>query len=241
MSDEKSDLKNKRVQDVIDLLLAVEDKAQPFEIDVFGIDCFSLDYSEARLHEMVNSDGTPSCVSIGITLTEDHVPQEEEEQAEPRFIDYCGQPVELAPYEVQHRPGAQACIIGGVAINPTLRPGFDATPNEERDPQETSDWWGRPFIRAVSWEEMAGSYNDYLERVKNLPDYTPIPKEQHEAEQEERRESWHTHWPSGLRFDVRCLDGGAWDRSTNWGSYATLDEALAVARSGADLSTRAVG
>jgi hypothetical protein len=30
VSDEKSDLKNKRVQDVIDLLLAVDNKAQPF-------------------------------------------------------------------------------------------------------------------------------------------------------------------------------------------------------------------
>lgn len=32
-------------------------------------------------------------------------------------------------------------------------------------------------------------------------------------------------WPGGVRYDVRCLDGGAWDRSTWWGSFSTLDEA----------------
>lgn len=37
-------------------------------------------------------------------------------------------------------------------------------------------------------------------------------------------------WPSGVRYTVRCLDGGAWDRSTNWGSVATLELALARAR-----------
>ena len=34
------------------------------------------------------------------------------------------------------------------------------------------------------------------------------------------------HWPNGIRFDVRCLDGGAWDRSTNRGQFATLEEAI---------------
>jgi hypothetical protein len=37
---------------------------------------------------------------------------------------------------------------------------------------------------------------------------------------------WLNAWPSGIRYDVRCLDGGAWDRSTGWGMFATLDEAL---------------
>ena len=32
------------------------------------------------------------------------------------------------------------------------------------------------------------------------------------------------------RFAVRCLDGGAWDRSTNYGVAATLEEAKELAR-----------
>ncbi|TVO69674.1 hypothetical protein [Sedimenticola selenatireducens] len=233
MSNADSDLCNKSVQEVIDLLMEIEDKSLPFEIVVWDLNGFNLDYSEARLVELFNTDGSPSRLEISISLTEEHEPHEE--QPEPRVIDYCGQQMEIAPYEANHRPEAQACIIGGVPINPTLRPGFDSTPNEERDPLETSDWWDRPFIQAVSWADMASSYSAYLERTKNIPDYAPTPQVVFEAEQEERRENWHEHWPSGIRYDVRCLDGGAWDRSTNWGSYATLDEALAVARSGSDL------
>jgi hypothetical protein len=37
-------------------------------------------------------------------------------------------------------------------------------------------------------------------------------------------------WKGALRYDVRCLDGGAWDRSTCWGSFATLQEAVAQAK-----------
>jgi hypothetical protein len=39
-------------------------------------------------------------------------------------------------------------------------------------------------------------------------------------------------WPEGARYDVRCLDGGAWDRPTCWGMFATLEEALACAGKG---------
>ena len=31
---------------------------------------------------------------------------------------------------------------------------------------------------------------------------------------EEGRRTWMEFWPTGTRYDVRCLDGGAWDRST---------------------------
>lgn len=33
-------------------------------------------------------------------------------------------------------------------------------------------------------------------------------------------------WPEGVRYDVRCLDGGAWDRSTNRGAFPSLDAAV---------------
>lgn len=34
------------------------------------------------------------------------------------------------------------------------------------------------------------------------------------------------HWPEGVRYNVRCLDGGAWDRSTNHGFFSSLDAAI---------------
>lgn len=39
------------------------------------------------------------------------------------------------------------------------------------------------------------------------------------------------HWKGTRRYDVRCLDGGAWDRSTVWGMCGTLEEAVALAKS----------
>jgi hypothetical protein len=36
----------------------------------------------------------------------------------------------------------------------------------------------------------------------------------------------HAAWPQGVRFDVYCLDGGAWDRPTAWGWFGTLEEAI---------------
>lgn len=41
-----------------------------------------------------------------------------------------------------------------------------------------------------------------------------------------------TLWPEGHRYDVRCLDGGAWDRSTAWGALPSLQEAVALAKDG---------
>lgn len=39
-------------------------------------------------------------------------------------------------------------------------------------------------------------------------------------------------WKGNTRYDVRCLDGGAWDRPTCWGMFATLAEAVALAKGG---------
>lgn len=36
----------------------------------------------------------------------------------------------------------------------------------------------------------------------------------------------------GKVFQVRCLDGGAWDRPTMWGGFYTLKEAIECANAG---------
>jgi len=48
---------------------------------------------------------------------------------------------------------------------------------------------------------------------------------------------WLAAWPSGIRYDVRCLDGGAWDRSTCLGQFATLYEAVGCARAAREFAT----
>lgn len=88
-----------------------------------------------------------------------------------------------------------------VPIDPKLPPRFDKTPNDERPPSHQR-WWNRPYIVT---EVFTGTSDD-------------------------ARKNWLSAWPTGKRYDVRCLDGGSWDRSTWRGSFSTLDAALACAR-----------
>lgn len=95
-----------------------------------------------------------------------------------------------------------------VPINPKLPKNFSCTPNEQRPPSHRR-WWHRPYIETFTWNDFALGLPEDVER--------------------ERRQGWYDAWPSGTRYDVRCLDGGAWDRPTCWGMFATLEEAQACA------------
>jgi hypothetical protein len=90
-----------------------------------------------------------------------------------------------------------------IVINPRLSKNFDDIQNEYRA-KSHHRWWYRPFIRTTTFEEFTTT-------------------------DEKFRESWYENWPSGVRYDVRCLDGGAWDRTTNHGCFSTLEEAIDVA------------
>jgi len=105
---------------------------------------------------------------------------------------------------------AEQCVEG-VLVNPVLPPAFDQTPNDAR-PDSHARFWHRPYIV---------TYSDAVSSCARCS----------EAEKEQMRRQWLEAWPSGTRYDVRCLDGGAWDRSTSWGAFATLEAALACARS----------
>lgn len=107
-----------------------------------------------------------------------------------------------------------------VPFNPKLPRRFDDTRNEDR-PASHQVWWHRPFIVTYTVDGMddfyAGRRDEYAEAGRKG--------------WVESRVKWLAAWPSGIRYDVRCLDG-AWDRSTNWGAFATLDEALECVRAG---------
>ena len=90
-----------------------------------------------------------------------------------------------------------------IEIDPKLPAKFESTDNEKR-PVTHLRWWYRPFIRTCSWESW-------------------------HSQDEERKAEWYKHWPSGIRYEVRRLDGGAWDRTTNHGMFPTLEEAMDIA------------
>ncbi|WP_456391212.1 hypothetical protein [Hydrogenimonas sp.] len=121
--------------------------------------------------------------------------------------------------------------IDGIKINPELPENFDCTPNDERSSEELDEWWEKPYILIT--ELSLESWPEYYHRLKyehGCNDDEIGTKEEFEKKNTERRESWFKTWPTGFRYDVRVLDGGAWDRSTNKGSYPTFEEALEVAK-----------
>lgn len=112
-------------------------------------------------------------------------------------------------------------VVDGVPVNPRLPAAFDDTANDYR-PDSHRKFWNVPFIVTETVENLdafyAGRTDDYAEGGRRI--WT------------EGRETWLKAWPSGTRYEVRCLDGGAWDRATSWGMFPSLDAALDVARSG---------
>ncbi len=112
--------------------------------------------------------------------------------------------------------------IDGILVNPLLPKAFDDTPNDSRSKAQVEKWWGRPFIRTMTVEEWDKIY------AERTDEYAEAGR----AHWEKGRPEWMKAWPSGTRYETRCLDGGAWDRSTGWGMFPTLEQALACANAG---------
>ena len=111
---------------------------------------------------------------------------------------------------------------------------MDCKDIEERSETHLKKWWNRPFIRTQKWEE--DTYEDYCERMSYTQkddyngDYKLETEEEFNKRIVEMKKSWFENWENGVRYDVRILDGGAWDRTTNKGSYKTLEEAMQVCK-----------
>ena len=111
-------------------------------------------------------------------------------------------------------------IVDGIPVNPKLPEDFDYTPNEDR-PDSQRKFWHQPYIQTYTvefWDAF------YAERTD------PWAEEARRQWAEKGRSRWLEAWPGGTRHDVRCLDGGAWDRSTACGWFANLAEAVACAK-----------
>ncbi|WP_116304281.1 hypothetical protein [Alkalilimnicola ehrlichii] len=133
------------------------------------------------------------------------------------------------PYLPEYRPQAQE-LIDGIPINPKLRRSFETTDNGQRDPAEVRDWWGLPFIRSEEFYVPDASYADFCQRLERYGSQVKETEAEYNARLKEMRRKWFAAWPAGIRHDVYCLDGGAWDRSTWRGSFSSLAQAVAYAK-----------
>ncbi len=54
--------------------------------------------------------------------------------------------------------------------------------------------------------------------------------ELYEKRKFKEHQDWLLNWKNGVRYDVRCLDGGAWDRTTCKGMFDNLDDAIELCK-----------
>jgi hypothetical protein len=118
----------------------------------------------------------------------------------------------MPTFEVNgHSFTAENCV-DGLLVNPILPKMFDQTPNEDRPPTHAK-WWNFPFIETLTVEEVDAFYAETYEYMRK-----------HWAE---GRQNWIAAWPTGTRYDTRCLDGRLSCCASTWGMFATLEEAVA--------------
>jgi len=119
--------------------------------------------------------------------------------------------------------------VDEIYINPVLPEDFDVTPHDERD-DEMNDWWDKPYILINELQQESWVEHYYRLKEYDWSDEKIGSEEDYLKELESQSKSWLKTWHTGFRYEVRCLDGGAWDRSTNHGMFATFEEALEVAK-----------
>lgn len=129
-------------------------------------------------------------------------------------------------YSEKHYYENQENIKDGICINPVMRDAFDMTAHEERDPKELADWAMNPYI--VTQGAFEDTYGDYCKRCKGMTDVET--EEAFNARIAKDKEDWNKHWVEGIRYDVRCLTGGAWDRSSLLGQFDNIEDAIALAK-----------
>lgn len=148
-----------------------------------------------------------------------------------KTIEYIGEEVEISEYKVENYfDNQKEWVAEQIPLNPNLRADFDVTPNDERDDLEISHWWGKPYIVA---QFVTLTDRNYLAFVKRLESYgsTNIVSEKEWNEQNSGLNIKNEDCTHGVTFIVRCLDGGAWDRSTWKGQYNNLADAILCAES----------
>jgi len=116
-------------------------------------------------------------------------------------------------------------MIDGIHVNPERPEDFGCTPNEERSAEEMDKWWEVPYVEVDGFSVPDENYQAFVERMTGYAQQ--VEKEaEYNAQIEEWRRGWFEAYPTGYRFTVRCLDGGAWDRPTNYGCFGALADAI---------------
>jgi len=94
-------------------------------------------------------------------------------------------------------------------INPSLRPEFNSSAYEDRPAEEIAQWWNVPYIVTDTFEDQGDkTFDEYVARMRSYGNAPGRSREEWEADKAKHRENWFIWFPSGIRYEVRCLDGG---------------------------------
>jgi len=217
-----------KAKELIELLKQVPEESEvnisvgcEFQGDMFQR---TIGYTAAVVYQNV---GDNKVFSLSISELDAH--EYIEKDTETRTIEWCGEKAEIDLYRIYHRYEHQY-QDGGFPLDPILRKSFDMTPNEARDPLEVNDWWGKPFISTNKYSSPDASYSEYVERMSrySFDGFKLGTEEEFNQRIAKGKEEWLAAWPTGTRYEVRCLDGGAWDRSSSKGMFSSLELAVYV-------------
>ena len=139
----------------------------------------------------------------------------------------------MSEYLSKHRPENenQKNVVDGISIDPELPEAFNMTDHALRDPIEIEDWWEAPYIITESWEDRCESYDEHVMRSENNTLFTVNEtRDEYDSKIAEEKAGWLNTYPTGIRYTVRSLDSGAWDRSTWKGNFSSLEDALTMAK-----------
>lgn len=117
-------------------------------------------------------------------------------------------------------------------INPQLPDHFFNLDNGLRSQSEIEKYWDVPIILTDKYQEN-DTWEDYQERTAGIhADFIKKTEDDFNHWIQDRKDSWFKAFPTGIAYRVHCLDGGAWDRPTSWGSFASLEDAIACCEQG---------
>lgn len=146
-------------------------------------------------------------------------------------IEYIGEIAIISDYEPKnHFDNQSEWVTENIPLNPLLRDDFDETPNDERDPLENEHWWCKPYIVTQFSSLTDRNYSAFFQRLNSYCHKDIISEEEWKKDFSglHMENDAYTH---GVSFIVRCLDGGAWDRSSWKGQFNNLADAILCAES----------
>ena len=115
-------------------------------------------------------------------------------------------------------------LVKGILVDPALPIEYDETNHLQHYGEQRARWRGRPFIKRTTWNGQYGLKAYELAVKAALARFSPTLGGGQPIEA--LRARWFTAWPSGIRYEVSCLDGSDLDRAISWGTFATMAEAL---------------